>query len=96
MFVGVVKINVVIPLSLSLKEKRKVIKGIRDSILSRTGIKIVEVDGKEKWNFSTLGFAIVGSEKKEVDSELQKVMKIIEEKGTLEVVDKFVEYTKYE
>ncbi|MFH1406640.1 MAG: DUF503 domain-containing protein [Candidatus Omnitrophota bacterium] len=67
MTVGVLKIELFISQSSSLKEKRMVLRSIKDRIKNKFNVSIAEVDAHDKWQRATLGIACVGSDKKYVD-----------------------------
>lgn len=96
MFVGIVRMEVLIPSAISLKDKRNVLRGLKDSIFSKTGIRITELSGDEKWNFSTLGFAVVSSKEMEVKRRVDDVLRIFNEHDEVEIIHKGVDYFKYE
>jgi uncharacterized protein YlxP (DUF503 family) len=96
MFVGVVRVEVLIPSAFSLKDKRNVLRGVKDSVFSRTGVRIMELSGDDKWNFSSLGFAVVSSKEAEVKKWVEDVLRILSENGDIEVIKKGVDYFKYE
>jgi uncharacterized protein YlxP (DUF503 family) len=43
-----------------LKGKRKLVKSLKDSVRKRFGASVAEIDGHDKWQRSTLLFALVG------------------------------------
>jgi uncharacterized protein YlxP (DUF503 family) len=96
MFVGVVRVEVLIPSAFSLKDKRNVLRGVKDSVFSRTGVRIMELSGDDKWNFSSLGFAVVSSKEAEVKKWVEDVLRILSENDDIEVIKKGIDYFKYE
>jgi len=96
MFVGVVKLEVLIPSAFSLKDKRNVLRGLKESVFSKTGVRIMELSGDDKWNFSSLGFAVVSSKEAEVKKWVEDVLRILNENNEIEVIKKGVDYFKYE
>jgi uncharacterized protein YlxP (DUF503 family) len=58
MYVGVAKLSLAIPSAHSLKEKRMVIRRVKDRIRERLGIAINEVGSLDVWQRAELGVAI--------------------------------------
>jgi uncharacterized protein YlxP (DUF503 family) len=96
MFVGVVRLEILIPSAFSLKDKRNVLRGVKDSIFSKTGVRITELGGDDKWNFTSLGFAVVSSKEGEVRKWVDDVLRILNENDDIEVINKGIDYFKYE
>lgn len=43
-----------------LKQKRKVIKSLKDQLRNRFGVAVAEIDGQDKWQRATLLCALIG------------------------------------
>lgn len=76
----------------SLKRKRQIIKSLKERIKYRYGASIAEVDELDKWQRASLGIAFVSGEKKDVESMISKILGYIESNGTVEIIDKFIEF----
>ena len=59
MHVAVVRLEIHIPHSRSLKEKRAVVKPMVEGIRQRFGLSVAEVAYHEKWQRAALGLAVV-------------------------------------
>jgi hypothetical protein len=73
MQVATLTIRLRIPGSHSLKEKRKIVNGIKDRLRHRFNISIAEVDDNDLWQQATLGVAIVSNQRRFVESVLDQV-----------------------
>jgi uncharacterized protein YlxP (DUF503 family) len=62
-FVGLSTIDLTIPDSHSLKEKRQVVRSILDRIRSRFNVSACEADHLDEWQRATLAFAVVANDK---------------------------------
>jgi len=60
MFVGIIRAEIRIHGASSLKEKRAVLRRLKDRTRSRHNISVAEVDHQELRQRATLGFAAVG------------------------------------
>jgi len=87
MTVGSCKIELRIPQSASLKDKRRVIKSLKDRVQARFNVGIAEVDRLDDWQRATLGVAAVSKDARMVDEILSKVVNWIEAHGEALVVD---------
>ncbi len=59
MHVGVVLVELHIPASRSLKEKRAVVKPIVEGLRQRFALSVAEVAFQDKWQRALIGFAVV-------------------------------------
>lgn len=77
MFVGIVRVDLHIPSATSLKDKRSVVRGLKDRIRQRTQASVAEVDFQDLWQRVALGIAVVSGEKHQVDEQLQAVRTLV-------------------
>ena len=57
--VGILKVALFLPASQSLKEKRMVLKSLKDRARSRFNVSIAEIEHHDKWQRTVL--ALIGS-----------------------------------
>lgn len=95
MFIGIAKMDILIPGNSSLKGKRRVIRSIIDRIKARFNVSIAEVDGNDYWQRSTLGITLVGNEKKFISSILNRVIELIYSSDSIEVLSRECDIIKY-
>lgn len=67
MYVGILKIDLLVPGVRSLKEKRFVIKSLKTRISNKFNVSIAEVDHQDLWQRCTLGISKVDSEIKSIE-----------------------------
>jgi uncharacterized protein YlxP (DUF503 family) len=91
MFVGVGQVELFIPDSGSLKSKRFVLKSIKTKIRNKFNVSVAEIENNDKWQRSSLGFAVVSNDRKIVDSTLNQVINYIESDYRVEVIDRSIE-----
>ncbi len=77
MRVGVLRIYFMIPDSRSLKEKRMVIRSLKDRLISRFNISVAEIGSNDKWQAGELGIAAVGNDGRFVNSVVEKVRQFL-------------------
>lgn len=78
MFVGIVRIELHIPAATSLKDKRSVVRGLKDRIRQRVQAAVAEVDHQDLWQRAALGVAVVSGESRQVDELIQTVRRIVD------------------
>lgn len=86
MFVGIVRVELHLPGAASLKDKRAVVRALKDRIRSRTAAAVAEVDHQDLWQRAALGVTVVSGENGHVDEMLQAVRGIIESRPDALVV----------
>ena len=85
--VGVCKIEFFFPASHSLKEKRRHILQVKQKILDRFKTPVSEVGWQDKWQRTTLAYAVVGDERAVIQERLHKTLSAIEALDVGEVLD---------
>ncbi len=75
---GVLEIELHIPAAQSLKQKRSVVKSLRDRLRSNFNISVAEIDHLDKWQRATLAIAMVSRDQQYLDSRFQAITGFIE------------------
>ena len=93
MYLIAVYFEIFIQDSFSLKEKRMVVRKLKDRILSRFKIRIAEVEYLSSWHRSGLGFSIVSNGTKNLEIEADKIINFVIElcPGEVLKVEKYFE-----
>jgi uncharacterized protein YlxP (DUF503 family) len=92
MLVKVLTVDLLIPGSSSLKEKRFVLKSLKERLRSRFNVSVAEVDYQDKWQRTMLAVAIVGSDRESVDGTCSQVRRFIDGDHRIEVADALEEF----
>lgn len=71
----------------SLKEKRSVVKPIISKIQKEFNVSVAEVDTLDKYQIGTIGFSMVGNDRKVLNRKLDKLFNMVEETGLADLVD---------
>jgi len=87
MQIGILRIELFISNAGSLKDKRAVIKALKERIRNNFNVSISEVDGHEKWQRSTLGIATVGTDTRYVNGTLDKALDLVRKDHGVSVTD---------
>lgn len=71
--VGVLTLELHIPESHSLKEKRHVVKGLKDRLRNRFNVAVAEIDGHDTWQRAVVAAVTVAVEQSYAEQLLQAV-----------------------
>ena len=92
MRLGLLSLDIHIPAANSLKDKRRVIKSLRERIRRRCNVSIAEVDYQDKWQRATLAIVAVTSDSAGMDRVLLQVQKLVDGYDELEVLESRMEH----
>jgi uncharacterized protein YlxP (DUF503 family) len=85
MHVGVCRFGLVVAHSHSLKEKRSVVRKLRDRVRERFQIGLVEVGGQDTWQRAELAFSVLTSSRDKAEAALAGVLGFVAHQGTGEI-----------
>jgi hypothetical protein len=85
MFVGVCRFSFLIAHSHSLKEKRSVVRKLRDRVRERFHIGLVEVGGQDTWQRVDLAFSVLTSGRDAAEAAVTGVLGFVAHQGTGEI-----------
>lgn len=91
MVVLVGEIQIYLSESSSLKDKRQVVKSLKERIRSRFNVSVAEVDFTDLWQRSSFGIAVVSTAMDHAHEVMSKVVDFVERDGRVQVLDVFVE-----
>ena len=87
MVVGLLHIDVHLPASHSLKEKRSVVNHVKERLRTRFNASVAEVDHQDLWQRAALGVAVVSSAPGGLDRVLRDILACVEGEHRLQVLD---------
>ncbi len=96
MFVGIARLGVVIGDSHSLKEKRMVLRRIKDRVRERVGVIVNEVGDQDVWQRAELGCAVVSGERAKALELLEAVVRVAVAAGGAEIASIERSVTRFE
>jgi uncharacterized protein YlxP (DUF503 family) len=88
MMIGLLTLEIYLPYSHSLKEKRKTINKLKDRLKKRYNIAFAELDYLNKWQRSRIGIATLNTQKRMIDKVFQKIILETEENIEGEILQK--------
>ena len=74
MVVGVLRVRLAVFEALSLKDKRRVVKSLKDRLGARHNVSIAEIDDLDQRQAATLGLAMISNDARFVESSLSKIV----------------------
>ena len=91
MIIGILKLKLYLAGATSLKEKRMVLKSLKDKVRKTFNVSIAEVDDHDKWQVARIGIAAIGMSKSNVNSLLDKVNNFIAALNHVDIADYEIE-----
>lgn len=86
MVVGVMTVEVHVPGAQSLKDKRSVVKSLREQLRGRFNVAVAELDANELWQRATLGLSTVGDDRAYVERLLHHAASWLRETRLIDVI----------
>jgi uncharacterized protein YlxP (DUF503 family) len=90
--VGLLTLEIRIPYAQSLKERRAVLRKLRDRLRTRFNVAVAELDAQDVWQRATLGVASVSGSRQMLESLFQQVLREAENTLGDDVADYLVEF----
>jgi uncharacterized protein YlxP (DUF503 family) len=87
MVVGIVRFELHLPAAHSLKEKRQVVRSIKERLRERLRASVAEVEYQDLWQRAALGVAVVAADGGQVREMLQHARSIVEQYVQAQVLD---------
>jgi uncharacterized protein YlxP (DUF503 family) len=87
MFVGSLRVRLLLRESRSLKDKRQVVRSIKDRLRNEFHVSVAEVDALDQRQLAVLGVAIVGAERTPVRTTLEHVVAALRSHPVAELLD---------
>ena len=91
MHIGVLQVEISIPDAMSLKDKRQVVKSLKDRIAHGHNVSIAEVGALDEHRRSILGLAMVSNDKRYVEGALSKLVDFIRMAPQASLIDYQIE-----
>ncbi len=78
MHIALLRARIDIPQAMSLKDKRRVVKSIKDRVSRKMNISVAEVGEHDIWNRAELAFVTVAKDTKVVDKRISGLTSLLE------------------
>lgn len=86
MLVGTLVVQVYIPSSTSLKDKRQVVKSVIHRVQNHFNVSVVELNNEDLWQRATVGVAIAGDNQEYIQRQLQLVLNFMDGEPRWEIL----------
>jgi len=86
MVVGLLRLDVHLPNSHTLKEKRSVLNSLKDQLRGRFNISVAEVEANETWQRATVGISTLSSSRAYTEQLLREVTAWIRASRLVELI----------
>lgn len=73
-------IKIHLPQSQSLKDKRQVIRSLKERLRNQFNVSVAEVDDLDKWQIATLVIVMVSNDQVYLESQFEKIDQFIEQR----------------
>lgn len=90
--VGLLTVEIFIPQSQSLKDKRHSIRSIKDKTKANFNVSVAELGDLDKWQRAVLGFVAIGNDNHYVDGIMQSILAMIRSYPELEITNSRLEF----
>ena len=77
MTVAIARVTLVLAAARSLKDKRAVVKRLKDLVRQKFNVSIAEVEAHDTWNRAVLGLTLVGSDRRFTESAIDEVLRFV-------------------
>lgn len=88
MIYGLCELELLITGSQSLKDKRQVLRHLKEKIKHKFNVSVAEVEHQDLWQRAMLGMACVGNDREFLREVLSKAAEIVESSSEVEVLNR--------
>ena len=92
MHAAALRLEIRIPEARSLKDKRRILKGLTGSLTSAFPVAASEVGFQDQWQRSTVGVALVAPQAGQLDRIIHRVQQALRERPDVELLEVGVSY----
>jgi len=89
--IGILQFSMTIGWSRSLKDKRSVIKGLKDRLRNKYNVSVAEIDNQDDIRLATLGVVMAGSDSRYLNGALDRILNLLEGHPDGELVEHQIE-----
>lgn len=92
MYAAAIRIEIHVPDSHSLKEKRRIVRPLIEGLRRQASLSVSEVGHHESWQRAAVGVAIAAPDAGELERLIDRVRRYVDEQVELNVIDVRVAY----
>ncbi len=79
MRIGILQFSLSIRWARSLKDKRQVVKSLKDRLRNRFNVSVAEIEDQDLPQTATLGIVMAGNDSRYINGALDKILNILRE-----------------
>lgn len=91
MLIGILQLDLKIGDALNLKDKRKIVRSLKDKWHHHHNVSAAEVDQQDHPQHAVIGVALVGSDARHLESSLAKLVESVKHERYAELLDYRIE-----
>ena len=92
MIIGLLHLEFFLPYAHSLKDKRMLLRSLKDRLRTRFNVAVAELDFHDKWQRAAVGIVTLNRQRAFVEQVLNKVLRDIEATTEAEIVGRRIEF----
>jgi uncharacterized protein YlxP (DUF503 family) len=92
MIVGILQIELAIPDAFSLKDKRQVVRSLKDRIAHGHNVSVAEVGALDEHRRAIIGVTMVGNDKPYIEGGLSKIVDLVRMTATASLLDYQIDF----
>jgi uncharacterized protein YlxP (DUF503 family) len=92
MIIGFLSLEIYIPYSHSLKEKRKTLSGLKDRLKNRYNVAFAELEYHKKWQRTKIGMVTLNNQKMLIDNLFNRIIADAEENIDGHIIEHQIHY----
>ena len=92
MIIGFLSLEIYIPYSHSLKEKRKALSGLKDRLKNKYNVAFAELDYHKKWQRTKIGMVTLNNQKMLIDNLFNRIIADAEENIDGHIIEHQIHY----
>jgi hypothetical protein len=90
--IAVLSVRLEVTSSLTLKDKRHIIRSLLDRIRNRFNVSAAEVEEQDSVRYAEFGFAAVANDRQFLDQVMAKVLDVIEDEPRVVLLEQELEF----
>ena len=91
MYVGILQVELSLPETTSLKDRRRIVSGLTERLRRRFEVAVAQVGPVEDWHEATLGIALVSNEARHARQRADAVVHFLEQQEGVALGDVQIE-----
>ncbi len=87
MTIGLLNIDFLVPEARSLKDKRRVLRSVKDQVRARFNCAVAETEHQDLWQRGRLSMVVVSGDSQHANSQLNEILHFVESRLGANIAD---------